>query len=188
MLTGYTSNLPADVLLNMGVMFRGISGTSTKIGVTMGAPTFDPGVDLKDITFDGMRCRLKGLTRRVGFRPIIKGTLKEFGPAATGKQLAVIEPGSAEATASGVTTVTPKAAGGLYAAGDYLTDTRWIFDRGTSGFAAIYFPIALCTKWSLRGQDKDEALIDFEFEAVGDPAVDLGTAPYLLETRTALPA
>ena len=79
----------------------------------------------------------------------------------------------------------------MYAAGDYISNLRWIFERGTSAgsgpYAAIYFPIAICTKWSMKGQDKKEAQISFEFEAVGDPNVDLGIAPYLIELRTALP-
>jgi hypothetical protein len=188
MLAGNTANLPTDVLLNMGVLFHTISAVSTKIGVTKGAPDFDPGVEMTDVVFDGMRCRLKGLTRKTGFKPVIKGTVLEFGPTATGKQTLILEPGSSEAIVGGVTTTTPKAAGTFFAAGDYLTDLRWIFDRGNGLFVAIYFPIALCTKWSLKGQDKDEAQISFEFEAIGDPAADLGVAPYLLEHRTALPA
>lgn len=188
MLTGITTNLPTDTLLNAGVLFHTIAGVSTKIGVTRGSPDFDPGIELADVAFDGMRFRLKGLTRRTGFKPVIKGTILELGPTATGKQTLILEPGSAEATVSGVTTTTPKAAGAFFATGDYLTDLRWIFDRGNGAFVAIYFPLALCTKWSLKGQDKDEAQISFEFEAVGDPTVDLGLAPYVIEHRTALPA
>jgi hypothetical protein len=188
MLAGYTPNLPTDVAFNAGVLFRTISAVSTKIGVTQGAPDFDPGVSMADIEFDGKRCMLKGLTRKVGFKPVIKGTLIEFAPAATGKQTLILEPGSTEATATGVTTTTPKAAGSLFVSADYVTDLRWIFDRGNGAYIAIYFPLALCTKWSMRGADKGEAQVSFEFEAIGDPAVDLGTAPYLIEHRTALPA
>jgi hypothetical protein len=187
-LTGYTANLPTDVALNMGVLFRTIAGTSTKIGVTQGPPDFDPGVEMSDVVFDGMRCRLSGLTRKTGFKPIIKGTLIEFAPAAAGKQTLILEPGSGEATATGVTTTTPKSAGIFFATADYVTNLRWIFDRGNGAYTAILFPIALCTKWSMKGVDKAEAQISFEFEAIGDPAVDLGTAPYLIEHRTALPA
>lgn len=188
MLTGLTANLPTDTLLNMGVMFHTIAGVSTKIGVTRGAPDFDPGVEIADIAFDGQRCRLKGLTRRVGFKPIIKFTLLELGATATGKQTLLLEPGSTEAIVGGVTTTTPKPAGALYLAADYATDLRWIFERGGGGYAAIYFPFALCIKWSLKGQDKDEGQISSEFEAVGDPAADPGIAPYVIELRTALPA
>lgn len=189
MITGYLSTFPTDVLLNMGVLYYSKSGVATKIGVTDGAPDFDPGVELEDITFDGMRCRLKALTRRVGFKPVIKGTLKEFGPAASGGQIALLEPGQVEAApdGNGTKVVTPKPAGALYAAGDYISNLRWIFDRGQSGYAAIYFPNALCTKWSMKGVDKKEAQISFEFEAVLDTALDLSVAPYLLEIRTALP-
>jgi hypothetical protein len=100
MLTGYTANLPTDIALNAGVLFRTISAVSTKLGVTRGAPDFDPGVDISDIQFDGMRCRLKGLSRKTGWKPIIKGTLIELGPTASGKQTLVLEPGSSEATAA----------------------------------------------------------------------------------------
>lgn len=188
MLNGYTTNLPTDTLLNMGILERTISAVSTKIGVTAGAPDFDPGIDLRDIEFDGKRYRLKGLTRRVGFKPVMKGTLIEFGSATTGKQIQLLEPGSSTNTVTGTETITPKPTGALYAAGDYVTDLRWIFDRAGGGYACIYFPFALCTKWSLKGQDKQEAQVSFEFEAVGDPAAGLDIAPYLIELRTALPA
>lgn len=188
MLTGYTANLPTDVLLNMGVLFQTISAVSTKIGVTDGSPDFDPGVEVSDVEFDGKRCRLKGLTRRTSFKPIIKFTLKEFGGAASGGQLQLLEPGSTSATVSTVTTLTPKPAGAFYAAADYAAGVRWIFERGSGGYAAIYFPIALVTKWSLKGNDKKEGTIQAELEAVGDPTADLGVAPYLIELRTALPA
>lgn len=292
MLTGYLSTLPQDVLLNMGVLFYTRNGVATRVGVTEGAPDFDPGVELADLEFDGKRCRLKAQTRRVGFKPVIKGTLKEFGPQASGGQIGLIEsgvfdpstvmaaPGLAASTTGGtlaattyyykvsalngtneslggteasvatsgstgsvtvtwsavpgatsyrvyrgttagaestyyaasgtsfldtgaagtggsplaslaVTTVVPKPAGSLFASTDYINNLRWIFERGTSNgsgpYACIYFPIALCTKYSVKGVDKKEAQIAFEFEAVGDPAVDLGVAPYLIELRTALP-
>lgn len=189
MLVGYTSNLPTDALVNMGVLFYSKAGAATKIGVTQGAPDFDPGVELADIEFDGKRCRLKGLTRRVGFKPVMKATFEEFGPSASGGQIALLEPGETQAAPDVNQTVliTPKPAGVLFATGDYVSNLRWIFERASGGYAAIYFPIALCTKWSLKGNDKKEAAIAAEFEAVGDPTADLGTAPYLIEIRTALP-
>lgn len=189
MLTGYSATLPTDVLVNMGVLFYSKSGVATKIGVTEGAPDFDPGIEISDITFDGQRCRLKGLSRKTGFKPIIKPTLKEFGPTASGGQIALLEPGETEALPDGTGTklITPKAAGVLFAATDYVTNLRWIFERASGGYAAIYFPIGLCTKWSLKGNDKKESAIAAEFEAIGDPTADLATAPYLIEIRTALP-
>ena len=36
MLTGYSANLPTDVLLNAGILMHTISAVSTKIGVTRG--------------------------------------------------------------------------------------------------------------------------------------------------------
>lgn len=190
MLTGYKTTLPTDTLLSAGVLFcRLADGTIVTLGVTDGAPDFDPGVELGEIMFDNRSpSRLKGLTRRVGFSPIIKGTAKEFGPAVSGGQIARFEPDSGEATVGSVTTVTPKEAGSLIGAGVYVTELRWIFERASGGYACIFAPLALCRKWSKKGSDKKEAQISFEFEAIGDPVNDLGTGPYAIEIRTALPA
>lgn len=187
MLTGYTTNLPTDTLFGAGVLYYSKNGSLTALGVTDGAPDFDPGDELGDIMFDQKPSRLKGTIRRVGFTPVIKGTLKEFGPSATGNQIGNLETGGTEATAGGVTTETPAAAGALIAAGSYLADVRWIFERAAGGYAAIYFPFAHVRKWTSKGMDKKEAQIAFEMVAVGDPVNDLGTAPYAVEIRTALP-
>lgn len=189
MLTGYLTTLPTDTLLSAGVLYYPKGGGYVPIGVTDGAPDFDNGTELGEIMFDNRApSRLKGLTRTVGFNPVVKGTLKEFGSLATGNQIAVIEPGETEATASGTTTVTPKAAGAFFQAGDYVPEFRWVFERAAGGYACIYAPLAICRKWSKKGTDKKEALISFEFEFVGDPVNDLSTAPYAIELRTSLPS
>lgn len=189
MFTGLTTNFPTDALLNAGAFMYSLAGVATKIGVTEGAPDFDPGIEQADLEFDGKRVSYKGQTRRVGFKPILKGVIKELGPAASGKQIPLIEPGSSEAAAdgSGTKLVTLKPAGALYASADYITNLRWICERASGGYAAIFFPIALCTKWSMKGVDKKEAQISVEFLAIGDPAADPGLAPYAVEIRTALP-
>lgn len=186
-LTGYLATLPDDVLLDMGVLLKG----NTKIGVTEGAPDWDPGVDLADTAFDGKRVKyVKGNTRRVMMDPTIKCTMKEFGDATSGKQIGLIEPGSAAVTVAGppaVTTITPKPAGAFFADADYITDLRLIFERGNGKYAAIYLPIAICTKYALKGNDAKEATYTAEFHGVGDPAGDLSIAPYLIELRDELP-
>lgn len=189
MLTGYTANLPTDTLLNAGVLYYSKSGVATKLGVTESAPDFDPGVEWSDIEFDGKRCRLKGLSRKTAFKPILKGTCKEIGPGASGGQIALLEPGSSEAApdGSGTKLITPFHAGALLDTSFYVSNLRWILERASGGYAAIYFPIALCYKWALKGTDKKEGVVSFEFEACGDPSGDLGTAPYAIEIRTALP-
>jgi len=188
MLTGYLSTLPTDCLLSAGVLFYTKAATPTRIGVTDGAPDFDPGAELGEIMFDNRPpSRLKGLARRVGFQPVIKGTLKELGPSASGSQILLLEPGSTEATVSGTTTENPKLAGALFAAGDYIADFRWAFERASGGYAVIYAPLAIVRKWTMKGNDKKEAAIAFEIEAVGDPVNDLSTAPYTIEIRTQLP-
>src|SRR5438128_9741400 len=49
MLTGYTANLPSDVLLDSGVLYVG----STPIGVTRGVPEFNPNKEVENVDFDG---------------------------------------------------------------------------------------------------------------------------------------
>lgn len=188
MLNGYTANLPADCLLNAGVLFYTKGTSYLAIGVTDGAPDFDPGTELGEIMFDNRApSRLKGLTRRVGFAPVVKGVMKEFGPSASGNQIALLEPGESEATVGSVTTLTPEPAGAPFTSGMYVSDLRLVFERASGGYAAIYFPLAICRKWTKKGVDKKEAQISFEFEAIGDPVNDLGTGPYAIEIRTALP-
>lgn len=188
MLTGYTTNLPTDTLLNMGVFYYTRSGIPALLGVTLGGADFDPGVELGEIEFEEKPSRLKGLTRRIGFAPVIKGTLLEFGPQASGSQVGVLEGGSTEATASGTTTVTPRAAGSLFAAGEYVVDLRMIFQRASGGYATLYFPLAKVRKYTVTGAPRKNPPIAFEFEAIGDPVNDLSTAPYSIEIRTSPPS
>jgi hypothetical protein len=189
MLTGLTANLPVDCLLNTGALFYSKASVATKIGVTEGAPDFDPAIENGIIEFDGRRSMHWPLVRRNGFKPVMKGTIKELGPAASGGQIALLDPGSSEAAAdgSGTKLITPKSAGVLYGSGDIILNLRWIFERGSGGFAAILLPVALCTKWSIKGVDKKEAQISFEFEGMLDLGSDPGAPPYKIEIRTALP-
>lgn len=194
MLTGYTANLPNDTLLDSGVLYVG----STVIGVTRGAPKFDPAFTVENLPFDGKHAPIKGLDRKFFGEALIAATIAEFGPATHGNQIAKLEPGSASVdtgvTPNTLTTITPKAGGQLYASGDYLANLRLIFERGiTSGagvkkYAAILMASAFCRKWDLQGQDKDGAIISVEF--VGRKDMASGTtadAPYLIELREALP-
>lgn len=180
-ITGYSADLPGDVLMDSGVLYAG----TAILGATRGAPRFDPGKVFSNIDFDGKRSDIMGLDRVDRFDAVISGTLIEFDAA----DIARFEPG---ATSSGTGTViyVPKDAGTLFASGDYITDLRLIFERGVSPatFAAIHFARALCTKWQVAGQKDDIALIEFEFKArlnMGSAAIT--DAPYTIELRDALP-
>lgn len=182
MITGFDTTLPADCLLDTGVLYVG----STPVGVSRGGLSFDPGKQTRNIEFDGKRSPIKGLDRVTGWLSKIMGTIIEF--AAT--EIAKLEPGETHATVGAVTTYTPKAAGSLYASGDYLTDVRLFFERSGGNYAAIYFPSGIVNKWGpLRGQDNNEAEIPIEIEArlVVAANGDVPKCPYVIELRTSLP-
>ena len=179
------TNLPADTLLDSGVLYFG----STKIGVTRGAPKFDPARTWRNIEFDGKQAPVKGLDRPMYGEAMISGTLIEFGGASTGNQITKLEPGATAVTVGAITTYTPVAGGALLAAGNYFANLRMFFERATPGtYAAILFAVAFCKKYDVQGANMNEATIPFEFVA----RLDLNTQqvsdpPYVIELRTSLP-
>lgn len=194
MLTGWLATLPSDVLLDTGVLKVG----ATFIGVTRGAPKFDPGYTIESLTFDGKHADVLGLQRKFHGIALITATIIEFGPAASGNQIAKLEPGSASVdtgtTPNTITTITPQAGGVLFAAANYLTDLRLIFERGivagvsVKKYAAIRMAKAFCRKWDLQGQDKDSAIISAEFVGVKDmSAGTTADAAYTIELYETLP-
>lgn len=191
-LTGFLTTLPSDVLLLPGQLRVG----STVIGATRGGGNFDPATEIENADFDGKQAPLKGLDRKFHGAARISATLIELGDATTGDQIPKLEPGSVNASAGSpnVTTITPKVGGAFLASGDYLTDLRWIFDRGigagTERYAVVYFPCALVTKYGItaEGGSRKEAGIPIEIEARKDPASGtIADSPYRIELREALP-
>lgn len=196
MLTGYSINLPSDVLMDSGVLYVG----TAIVGVSKGPWQFDPGREIVNSEFDGKHAPIKGLDRLFHGEPVISGTLIQFADSDTGGQMAKIEPGSSEAdsgsTPNVLTTITPKAGGNFFASGDYLTDVRLIFERGiaaaagTKKYAAIYLPCAIVKKWGpLAGANKDHPT--YGVEIAGRKDMGSGTtadAAYKIEFRESLPA
>lgn len=186
MLNGFTTNLPADTLFGLGVVYIG----STKLGATRGAPRWDPGKQVRNTEYDGKITPVQGLDRILGWAPKLSLTLMEFGPAISGGQIARLEPGSAEAAAdvNGTKVITMRDAEISLANGEYVTDLRVLWRRGAGGYAALHLPIAYCVKYDISGDDKDEARIACEFEArlsQADALADPGACPFRYEIRTA---
>lgn len=189
-LTGYTSSLPSDVLLDSGVLYVG----ATVFGAFAGGLKFDPGVTYRAADFDGKRSPVKGLDRVTMRMPKISGTCIQLATA----NIAQIEPGSATAVTGAWTASTsyaPKSAGQLLASGDYLSDVRCIWQRGGATSAAgsyvqVRFPSALCIKYDITGQDGAEIAIAIEIEARLDPTLsgftNIGSAPFRIEYLTSV--
>ncbi len=187
-LTGYTSSLPSDVLLDSGVLYV----SSTVFGAFAGGLKFDPGVTYRAADFDGKRSPVKGLDRVT--MPKISGTCIQLSTA----NVAQIEPGAATAVTGAWTASTsyaPLSAGQLLASGDYLSDVRCIWQRGgatssAGSYVQVRFPSALCTKYDITGQDGAEIAIAIEIEARLDPTLSgftaIGTAPFRIEYLTSV--
>lgn len=176
------ATLPQDVLLDSGLL---LVNSAVPWGVSMGDLSFDPGKEWRQIEFDGKRSSIVGLDRIVMFDSKITGTIKEYSAA----KLALLEPGATSNVAGGVTTITPKKAGSLFVAGDYLSNVRLAFPRGSGGYAWVKFPKAMCKKYDgIKGKDKDEATTQIEIYACLDMAVaaDTDVAPYVIELAAAL--
>lgn len=179
-LTGFTSNLPSDVVLDSGVLYVG----ATVFGATKGGLQFDPGNTYRNIDFDGKRSAVKLLDRKMMMAPKLTGTVLEL---ATGN-IARLEPGATTATTGAWTASTsyaPKRAAGLLAAGDYISDIRAIWLRGSGAFVQVRFPSGLVTKYDISSQDGEEASISLEIEARLDTGVsgftNTGDAPFRIE-------
>lgn len=178
-LTGYTSTLPSDVLLDSGVLYIG----ATVFAALTGGLKFDPGAAYRNVEFDGKRSAIKGLDRKTTFAPKISGTMIELAAS----NVARIEPG-ASVTATGAwtgsTSYLPKKAGTLLVTGDYLTDVRAIWLRGSGTFVQVRFPSAMIMKYDVTSQDQAEIAIALEIEARLDLSVTgstTGDAPFRIE-------
>lgn len=179
--SGYNSALPSDVLLDTGVLYI---NSSTAFGVSKGAWNVDLGTEITNLEFDGKRSDVEGLDRVTGFKPMITGTMIAINTTTA----AVLLPGSTQATASGVTTVTPKAASALMSGTDYQSNVRVAFQRGSGGVVWIKFAKALVRMTSLKGNDKDSGDIAIEIGArlsATAAATSTDTAPYVIEFAAA---
>jgi hypothetical protein len=178
-LSGYTSTLPADVVLDSGQLYVGAS----VFGAFNGGLKFDPGVEYRNIEFDGKRSPITALDRKTSFMPKISGTVIQLSTANVGQ----IEPGAtvvAGGAWTGSTSYMPKDAAGFLASGDYLTDVRAVWLRGSGGFVQVRFPSSLCVKYDVTSQDGAEIAIAIEIEARLDMSVSgaqIGDAPYRIE-------
>ena len=189
-LTGYTSSLPSDILIDSGVLYGG----ATVFGAFAGGLKFDPGVTYRNAEFDGKRSPVKALDRVTMRMPKISGTCIQLSTTNVGQ----IEPGAATAVTGAWTASTsyaPKSAGQLLASGDYLSDVRLIYQRGgatssAGSYVQVRFPAGLCTKYDITGQDGSEVAIALEIEARLDPTLSgftsIGAAPYRIEYITTL--
>lgn len=187
-LSSWNGNLPSNVMLDSGVLYV----ASSIFAAQEGGLQYDPGETRRQVPFDGQRSGIVGLDRTVEFKPTISGTVLEMSDAL----LTQFDTGATHATVSGgpsgATQVQPKAAGTLYAAGDYLTNVRAIWQLGGGGFFQLRFMKAIVMKWGpIVGKDKEEAKIALVIEARLDMSISgqlTSNPPVVGEFFTSQPA
>jgi hypothetical protein len=195
-------NLPADTLLDSGILSIGATAIAVSRGGLSG--TVEP--EWRNVDFDGKRSPVLGLDRKTGVVAKFSGNFLNFAQtqiliyeaqkigsvSATGQgspslsvaQAAALTVAAAAAYTCDVPGVI-EGAQGLFSAGRYLTDLRLTFQRGGGGDVRIIFPKAHCTKWDVKGKEKAEAEVSAEFEARLDMSVaaDTDVMPYYVEVR-----
>lgn len=178
-LTGFTSTLPTDVLLDSGVLYL----STAAFGAFQGGLKFDPGTTYRNVEFDGKRTAVRLLDRKMMTAPKLTGTMIQL----TAGKVPAIEPGAAITSAGGFTGSTsfmPKRAGSLLVAGDYVTDVRAIWLRGDNSYVSVRFASALVAKYDITSQDGAEVSIALEIEARLDMAAsgaNVGDVPFRIE-------
>lgn len=182
-LSGYSSSLPTDVLLDSGVLYIGAS----VFAATRGGLQFNPAKEMRNIEFDGKRGAIKGLDRTTLVVPVISGTMIELSPS----DIPTFEPGATTVTAtSGITRYVGKRAGTLYSATDYLADVKVIWERGNGQYVQVRFAAGIVRSWQLAGTDNEEATIQVEIEARLDMSVSgasVADMPYSIDYFTTAP-
>jgi hypothetical protein len=185
-LTGFTTSLPSDVLLDSGVLYLG----ATVFGAFKGGLKFDPGITYRNVDFDGKRTMMKGLDIKTQTAPKISGTVITLTTA----QVVQIDAG-ADVNATGgwvgaTSSYAPQKAGSLLVAGDYVTSARCIWLRGDNSYVSVRFPSGLITKYDIASQDGAEVSINIEIEARLDTSwagyTGVGDVPYRIEYLSAL--
>src|SRR5688572_20832412 len=135
--SGYNTNTPSDILLDTGVLMMG----STVLGVSRGGLRFSPGIELREVEYDGRKAPVRGLDRIAFRRAQISGRMLEVGSA----NLRLFEPGGATPN------ITPTPQGELLATGDYVASLKLVYRRGSGGTCTITFAYALCVRYEIQG-------------------------------------
>lgn len=175
-LTGFLATLPQDTILEAGVLYI---NSDSPFGVSRGGLAFDPGTEWENLDFDDKVYPITGLDRKTGGMAKISGTIIELSDA----RMPSIEPGEVRSGAAADYTYAPNGASDFIADGVYLTNVRVAYRRGNGGFVIVRFPLALLTKYQVKGVSKGAAEIAIEIEARTDGLLP-GTPSYEIHVAT----
>jgi hypothetical protein len=166
--SGYTADLPADVMYDIGVFSHEVAAAQVALGATRGGVPFNKNETLRHVEFDGRRVGIAGLDRIVDSDPTFEMTLVHIDEA----KLVLLLPGSAKVTAGtpAVHTITPIKNSTTIVKGVMLVKPRLTYARAGGGTVYIQFPLGLVTEWTPTGVDKDEAQHKITVKSRLDPA------------------
>lgn len=165
-------------LIDAGVLTIGGVAVGDIIGPSRGGFTFDPGMELREVEFDGKSSPTIENHRVIKWDSHLKGKIIGAKSAMIMKYL----PGSASDGSSGGSgnTITPIAARQLFTANEYLSEVYLIGNRTDGQLIRIYFPYAMVVKWSIAGADNNEWETDIDIQAV-NPKATPNICPFTIQ-------
>lgn len=170
-------NKPSNLWIDAGVLYVGATG----LGASRGGFQFDPGMDIRQVPFDGQHAPIAGLDRIITWKSLLKGKMIETTLAAS----AIYDAGSTSSSITGGMAIVPSHAGQLFPSTAYGQDLYLIGRQQGAGIVKVHFPFFLVVKWPLTTKPHDEGEIDVEIEARLSPTTtDLETPPYDIEYLT----
>jgi hypothetical protein len=137
---------------------------------------------MRVMEYDGQGTPTVGDDRVESYESVISGKLIQINATTE----TVIEPGIA-ITGTTVKTGVPKAAKARFAANDYVTNLQLVTECGDGTYKIRTFAKALCRKYTLTSQDKNEAEYDVEFVGRLASGTAKSVCPYTVVYTAALP-
>jgi len=175
---GYVA--PTNLMIDAGVLYVGASPLG--MGATRGGIKFDPGAEMRNVPFDGKTTDIAGLDRVTAYNAKFTGKMIDL----SGPSLQRLNPGSTSSDSGSEHIITPIDATVMLAAGDYLTDVKWIGRAQTGGTVEVLFAHAIVEKFSVSGTDKAEAEVDISIKAVlAATETNLNACPFTMTLRDA---
>jgi len=175
---GYTA--PTDLIIDSGALFVGV--TPVGMSPSRGGITFDPGMVVRTVPFDGETTGVAGLQRITEYTSKFSGKLLDCSTAS----LMRLNPGSTSSDSGSDHIVTPKDATVMFVDGDYLKMVTWKCRRMSGGTHIVTFPVAYVEKYKLASTDKSEGEYDVSIVAVlaiGSTGTALNACPFTFNNQ-----
>src|SRR5579859_6091165 len=172
---GYVA--PQNLWLDAGVLYYG----ATPLGASRDGFQFDPGMDIRNVPFDGQHAPNATLDRIITWKPIIKGKMVEATQSVINT---IYEVGSTSSSITGGYAIVPKSAGQLFIAGNYITDLFLIGRMQGTQVIKIHIPVALVEKYALAAKPHNEGEWDVQFGCRVAVGANLESPPYEIQVLT----